>query len=74
MDAHNIIETLGAGHGGRVKLASQYHQAMEASIARNFPDNGIIACMSHNTDGLYRSVLQNCICLLVVNKPADQSD
>lgn len=55
VDVQNIIETLGAGHGGRVKLASQYHQAMEASIARNFPDNGIIACMSHNTDGLYSS-------------------
>lgn len=55
VDVQNIIETLGAGHGGRVKLASQYHQALEASIARNFPDNGIIACMSHNTDGLYSS-------------------
>lgn len=55
VDVQNIIETLGAGHGGRVKLASQYHQAMEASVARNFPGNGIIACMSHNTDGLYSS-------------------
>jgi raffinose synthase len=55
VDVQNIIETLGAGHGGRVKLAREYHQAMEASIARNFPDNGIISCMSHNTDGLYSS-------------------
>ncbi|OVA19713.1 Cyclic nucleotide-binding domain [Macleaya cordata] len=53
VDVQNILETLGAGHGGRVKLARRYHQALEASIARNFSDNGIISCMSHNTDGLY---------------------
>ncbi|KAG6405214.1 hypothetical protein SASPL_132800 [Salvia splendens] len=55
VDVQNILETLGAGHGGRVKLAQKYHQALEASISRNFPDNGIISCMSHNTDGLYSS-------------------
>ncbi|ERN19099.1 probable galactinol--sucrose galactosyltransferase 1 [Amborella trichopoda] len=55
VDVQNILETLGAGHGGRVTLARKYHQALEASISRNFPDNGIIACMSHNTDGLYSS-------------------
>ncbi|KAG8365189.1 hypothetical protein BUALT_Bualt18G0078500 [Buddleja alternifolia] len=53
VDVQNILETLGAGHGGRVKLTRKYHQALEASISRNFPDNGIISCMSHNTDGLY---------------------
>lgn len=53
VDVQNILETLGAGHGGRVKLARKYHQALEASISRNFPDNGIISCMSHNTDSLY---------------------
>ncbi|KAJ7963496.1 Alkaline alpha-galactosidase seed imbibition protein [Quillaja saponaria] len=53
VDVQNILETLGAGHGGRVKLARKYHHALEASISRNFPDNGIISCMSHNTDGLY---------------------
>ncbi|XP_040988012.1 probable galactinol--sucrose galactosyltransferase 1 [Juglans microcarpa x Juglans regia] len=53
VDVQNILETLGAGHGGRVKLARNYHQALEASISRNFSDNGIISCMSHNTDGLY---------------------
>eukprot|EP00850_Spirogloea_muscicola_P024058 SM000430S15905 [mRNA] locus=s430:25035:31120:- [translate_table: standard] len=55
VDSQNILETLGAGHGGRVAIAKQYHAALEASIGRNFPDNGIIACMSHNTDGLYSS-------------------
>ncbi|KAK4575511.1 hypothetical protein RGQ29_026463 [Quercus rubra] len=53
VDVQNILETLGAGHGGRVKLARKYHQALEASISRNFHDNGIISSMSHNTDGLY---------------------
>lgn len=53
VDVQNILETLGAGNGGRVSLARKYHRALEASIARNFPDNGIISCMSHNTDGLY---------------------
>lgn len=53
VDVQNIIETLGAGHGGRVSLTRSYHQALEASISRNFPDNGCIACMCHNTDGIY---------------------
>ncbi|KAL2483121.1 putative galactinol--sucrose galactosyltransferase 2 [Forsythia ovata] len=53
VDVQNIIETLGTGHGGRVSLTRSYHQALEASIARNFPDNGCIACMCHNTDGIY---------------------
>lgn len=53
VDVQNIIETLGMGHGGRVSLTRSYIYALEASIARNFPDNGCIACMCHNTDGLY---------------------
>ncbi|XP_042484121.1 probable galactinol--sucrose galactosyltransferase 2 isoform X1 [Macadamia integrifolia] len=53
VDVQNIIETLGAGYGGRVALTRAYHQALEASIARNFSDNGCIACMCHNTDGMY---------------------
>ncbi|KAJ6839288.1 putative galactinol--sucrose galactosyltransferase 2 [Iris pallida] len=53
VDVQNIIETLGAGHGGRVLLTRAYHQALEASVSRNFPDNGCISCMCHNTDGLY---------------------
>ncbi|KAL8467505.1 hypothetical protein ACS0TY_030947 [Phlomoides rotata] len=53
VDVQNIIETLGAGHGGRVSLTRSYHQALEASISRNFQDNGCIACMCHNTDGIY---------------------
>ncbi|GMH08172.1 hypothetical protein Nepgr_010012 [Nepenthes gracilis] len=55
VDVQNIIETLGAGHGGRVALTHAYHQGLEASIARNFPDNGCIACMCHNTDSIYNA-------------------
>ena len=54
VDVQNILEALGAGHGGRVLLSRKYQQALEASIARNFRDNSIISCMSHNTDNLYR--------------------
>ncbi|KAL7134148.1 hypothetical protein ABFS83_11G007700 [Erythranthe nasuta] len=53
VDVQTIIETLGAGHGGRVSLTRSYTQALEASVFRNFPDNGCIACMCHNTDGMY---------------------
>ncbi|KAJ7956736.1 Raffinose synthase family protein [Quillaja saponaria] len=55
VDVQCILETLGAGLGGRVELTRQYHQALDASVASNFPDNGCIACMSHNTDALYCS-------------------
>ncbi|THU74050.1 hypothetical protein C4D60_Mb04t29270 [Musa balbisiana] len=49
VDVQNIIETLGAGHGGRVSLTRAYHQALEASVARNFPDNGCISCIAKQT-------------------------
>ncbi|XXG52161.1 hypothetical protein AAC387_Pa03g0545 [Persea americana] len=55
VDVQCILETLGAGLGGRIQLTRQYHQALDASVARNFPDNGCIACMSHNTESLYCS-------------------
>ncbi|CAN1178320.1 Probable galactinol--sucrose galactosyltransferase 6 [Linum perenne] len=55
VDVQCILETLGRGLGGRVELTRQYHQALDASVSRNFPDNGCIACMSHNTDALYCS-------------------
>ncbi|XP_028761539.1 probable galactinol--sucrose galactosyltransferase 2 isoform X1 [Neltuma alba] len=55
VDVQNIIETLGSGYGGRVSLTRSYLQALESSIARNFPDNGCIACMCHNTDGIYNA-------------------
>jgi raffinose synthase len=53
VDAQSIFETLGAGLGGRVELVQQVHRALEASIAKNFPDNGCISCMSHSTENIY---------------------
>ncbi|KAK4391609.1 putative galactinol--sucrose galactosyltransferase 6 [Sesamum angolense] len=55
VDVQCILETLGAGLGGRVEITRQYQQALDASVARNFPDNGCIACMSHNLESLYCS-------------------
>lgn len=65
VDAQNVLETLGSGYGGRVSLTRQYQQALEESIARNFQDNNLICCMSHNTDSIYRclsSSLQMIVC------------
>ncbi|PWZ04075.1 putative galactinol--sucrose galactosyltransferase 2 [Zea mays] len=38
---------------GRVAITRAYHRALEASVARSFPDNGCISCMCHNSDMLY---------------------
>ncbi|KAF9622921.1 hypothetical protein IFM89_035154 [Coptis chinensis] len=45
----------GLGLVGGFKLTRQYHQALDASVGKNFPDNGIIACKSHNIDSVYYS-------------------
>ncbi|XVF49744.1 hypothetical protein PTKIN_Ptkin04bG0038200 [Pterospermum kingtungense] len=55
VDAQNLIETLGSGYGGRVSLTRQYQQALEQSTSRNFKDNNLICCMSHNSDSIYSS-------------------
>lgn len=55
VDVQNLIETLGSGYGGRVALTRCYQEALEQSIARNFKDNNLICCMSHNSDSIYSS-------------------
>ncbi|XP_011071998.1 probable galactinol--sucrose galactosyltransferase 2 [Sesamum indicum] len=55
VDVQNLIETLGGGHGGRVSLTRKYQEALEESVARNFKENNLICCMSHNTDSIYSS-------------------
>ncbi|XP_059442460.1 probable galactinol--sucrose galactosyltransferase 2 [Corylus avellana] len=55
VDVQNLIETLGSGYGGRVSLTRRYQEALEQSIARNFKDNNLICCMSHNSDSIYSS-------------------
>lgn len=54
VDVQNLIETLGFGYGGRVKITSQYQGALEQSVFTNFKDNNCICCMSHNSDSIYR--------------------
>ncbi|RCV42405.1 hypothetical protein SETIT_9G213900v2 [Setaria italica] len=39
VDVQSVLDTLGAGHGGRVQLTKQDHQALDASIAKNFQEN-----------------------------------
>ncbi|KAK9125313.1 hypothetical protein Scep_014159 [Stephania cephalantha] len=63
VDVQNIIETLGAGYGGRVALTRSYHQALEASISRNFPDNG---CIAPTRDCLFADPARDGISLLKV--------
>ncbi|XP_020235790.1 probable galactinol--sucrose galactosyltransferase 2 [Cajanus cajan] len=55
VDVQNLIETLGSGYGGRVSLTKRYHEALEQSVTRNFKDNNLICCMSHNSDSIYSS-------------------
>ncbi|OMO94433.1 Raffinose synthase [Corchorus capsularis] len=55
VDAQNLIEILGSGFGGRVSLTRQYQEALEQSVSRNFKDNNLICCMSHNSDSIYSS-------------------
>ncbi|KAF4351306.1 hypothetical protein F8388_010860 [Cannabis sativa] len=55
VDVQNLLETLGSGNGGRVKITRQYQEALEESVARNFGDNNLICCMSHNSDSIFSS-------------------
>lgn len=48
------METLGSGFGGRVSLTKKYHEALDELIERNFKDNNLICCMSHNSDSIYK--------------------
>lgn len=59
VDNQSILETLGVGYGGRVKLTRKYHEALEASVSKNFKNNGMISCMSHSTDALYKYAILN---------------
>ncbi|KAG6402003.1 hypothetical protein SASPL_138872 [Salvia splendens] len=55
VDIQNLIETMGAGHDGRVTLTRKYQMALEESVARNFQENNLICCMSLNSDSIYSS-------------------
>lgn len=55
VDVQNVLETLGAGYGGRVSLTQRFQGALEKSISKNFQDNSIICCMGQSTDSIYSS-------------------
>ncbi|CAM8917540.1 unnamed protein product [Rhodiola kirilowii] len=57
VDVQNLIETLGSGYGGRVEITRHYQEALEQSVSKNFKDNNLICCMSHNSDCIYSSKL-----------------
>ncbi|KAL9228391.1 hypothetical protein vseg_003979 [Gypsophila vaccaria] len=56
VDVQNVVETIGSGYGGRVRLTSLYQRALEESVARNFKNNNLICCMSHNSDSIFSSL------------------
>lgn len=66
VDVQNLIETLGTGCGGRVSVTRKYQEALEESVARNFKENNLICCMSHNTDSIYRFENSFRFCQLVL--------
>ncbi|KAL2243896.1 UNVERIFIED_CONTAM: putative galactinol--sucrose galactosyltransferase 2 [Sesamum indicum] len=55
VDVQNLLETLGAGYGGRVSITRQYHEALDKSVEKNFVDNNLICCMCHNSDSIFSS-------------------
>ncbi|KAG8378712.1 hypothetical protein BUALT_Bualt07G0013800 [Buddleja alternifolia] len=55
VDVQNLLESLGTGFGGRVSITKKYHEALDESIERNFPDNNLICCMCHNSDSIFSS-------------------
>lgn len=56
VDIQNLVETIGNGFGGRVALTRRFQGALELSVARNFKDNNITCCMSHNSNSMYKSL------------------
>ncbi|XP_075503723.1 putative galactinol--sucrose galactosyltransferase 2 [Primulina tabacum] len=55
VDVQNLLETLGSTHGGRVSITKKYHEALDESMKKNFGENNLICCMSHNTDSIFSS-------------------
>ncbi|GAX76619.1 hypothetical protein CEUSTIGMA_g4065.t1 [Chlamydomonas eustigma] len=53
-----VGSALGGGaalsHRGGAALSHRFHQALEASVLKHFPDNHCINCMCHSTENLYR--------------------
>ncbi|XP_057548850.1 probable galactinol--sucrose galactosyltransferase 2 [Amaranthus tricolor] len=56
VDVQNVLETIGSSFGGRVHLTALYQKGLEESVARNFKNNNLICCMSHNSDSIFSSM------------------
>ena len=62
VDAQAVIGALGYGNGpngGGPALARSTHEALENSVMKFFPNNGLINCMCHSTENLYNFKTSN---------------
>lgn len=50
LDAINVLEMLGEEHGGRLRLAKAYYDALSSSMRKNFGGNRVLANMHHSND------------------------
>ncbi|KAF1871134.1 hypothetical protein Lal_00020868 [Lupinus albus] len=55
VDVQCVLETLGAGYGGRVSLTKCFQEALENSVVKNFGGNNLISSMSSNNEYIFRS-------------------
>ncbi|KAK9734010.1 hypothetical protein RND81_04G108200 [Saponaria officinalis] len=56
VDIQNVVETIGSGYGGRVRMTAMYLNGLEEAVSKNFRNNNLICSMCHNTDSLFRFV------------------
>ena len=54
MDCQAGVGMMGSTCGGGPRVAADFHNALEESIATHFPGNHCINCMAHSTENIYR--------------------
>lgn len=52
VDGQAVVGGLGQGSGGGPQLAKSLHRALEASVTKHFPTNGLINCMCHSSENI----------------------
>jgi raffinose synthase len=52
VDGQAVVGGLGQGLGGGPALARKLHAALEASVTKHFPSNGLINCMCHSSENI----------------------
>ncbi|KAL9235597.1 hypothetical protein vseg_010343 [Gypsophila vaccaria] len=55
VDIQDVVETIGSGFGGRVRMTAMYLDGLEEAVLKNFKNNNLICSMCHNTDSLFSS-------------------